>query len=305
MESRQPVLSVGMTSSRPPRPCARMETANCTRTLGASVQDVGASNPTSEASRSGQSGRLEARSSTIFTWSPSSTATLRNFPVSSPRWCLTTSRPGAATSSTKAKRRHGTASPPTRAVPRPNGQTPRWMPARSTAGDTRVSAVALRGSGVLEPERVRRCSGRQERQRDLRDEFSSRRRLAQNAASTMASMSATAAERRRVPARRARGPPRCGWRSARECAGRRAGRPGRTAAKSIMPSSMPDRLPWGLSRGRVLHHQNLHDLTPVPALEETAISRHGPDWRVARGRLRLSSSSPSTQRTHRCALESW
>ena len=86
--------------------------------------DAGESNPSSEVSSGGQSGRLDARSSTILIWSPSITATFTNFPDSSPRWCFTTSSPGAATSTTK--QRNGMA----RTVPqtaRPDGpcETPR------------------------------------------------------------------------------------------------------------------------------------------------------------------------------------
>ena len=43
------------------------------------------------------------------------------------------------------------------------------MPARSTAGATRVSAAALERQRALEQQRLGGLPGRQERQRDLRD----------------------------------------------------------------------------------------------------------------------------------------
>jgi len=60
---------------------------------------VGDSYPRSDVSSAGQSGWVRARSEMTLTRSASSTARLTYFPPS-PRWCLITSRPGAATSST-------------------------------------------------------------------------------------------------------------------------------------------------------------------------------------------------------------
>ena len=65
------------------------------------AHDAGASKPSSEVSSDGQSGRLDAFSSTILTCSPSSTAMFAYLVCSPPRCCLTTSRPGAATSRTR------------------------------------------------------------------------------------------------------------------------------------------------------------------------------------------------------------
>ena len=85
IESRQASDVEGTTSSRPPRPCARIDTASCTRTFIDPSHDAGESKPSSEPTSAGQSGRLDAFSSTSFTSSPSSTATLTYFPVFSPR----------------------------------------------------------------------------------------------------------------------------------------------------------------------------------------------------------------------------
>ena len=101
IDSRQVSLPAGTTSSAPPRPCARIDTASCTSTFTDCAHEAGSSKPRSDVSSGGQSGRFDVRSSTIFSRSPSSTATLTNLPEMSPRWCLITSSPGEATSSTK------------------------------------------------------------------------------------------------------------------------------------------------------------------------------------------------------------
>ena len=60
-----------------------MDTASCTSTLTESIpftHDAGESNPSSDVISGGQSGRLDARSSTTLIRSPSSTATFTNLP---------------------------------------------------------------------------------------------------------------------------------------------------------------------------------------------------------------------------------
>src|SRR4029453_8281356 len=79
IESRHPSTSCRTTSSSPPRPCARMDTAICTRTFIESAQEAGESNPSNDASSDGQSGRLDGVLSPPFINSPCSTATLANF----------------------------------------------------------------------------------------------------------------------------------------------------------------------------------------------------------------------------------
>ena len=53
-------------SSEPPRPWLRIDTASCTSTFTESTHEAGESNPSSDVTRSGQSGRLDALSSTIL-----------------------------------------------------------------------------------------------------------------------------------------------------------------------------------------------------------------------------------------------
>ena len=101
IDSRHLSEPAGTTSSRPPRLCARIDTESWTSTLTESVHEAGVSNPSSDDSSDGQSGRLDASSSTILTWSASSTAMLANLVCSPPRCCLITSSPGAATSRTR------------------------------------------------------------------------------------------------------------------------------------------------------------------------------------------------------------
>lgn len=101
IDSRHAGVFRGTTSSDPPRPCARMETASRMSTWTESAEEAGESKPRSEATSGGQSGMLMAWWSSTLIWSPSSTATLRNLPDSSLRRCLMTSSPGAMTSSTK------------------------------------------------------------------------------------------------------------------------------------------------------------------------------------------------------------
>ena len=101
MDSRHQSLPAGTTSSEPPRPWARMETARWTSMLTDLAGACRVSNPRSEVRRSGQSGRRADRSSMILTSSPCRTATFTNFSDSSPRLCLTTRRPGATTSRTR------------------------------------------------------------------------------------------------------------------------------------------------------------------------------------------------------------
>ena len=125
---------------------ARIDTASCTSTLTESVHDPGVSNPRSEVSSDGQSGRLDAFSSTIFTWSASSTAMFANLRCSPPRCCLTTISPGAATSSTMQYGGSVRVVPQTVSTPS-TGDTPRWIPGRSTAGATFASAAGESGSG--------------------------------------------------------------------------------------------------------------------------------------------------------------
>ena len=129
IDSRQRSDPAGTTSSRPPRLWARIDTDNCTSTLTESVHDAGVSKPSSDDSSDGQSGRLDACSSTILTWSASSTAMLANLVCSPPRCCLITSSPGAATSST---RQYG-------------GQQASRAPHRQRAIDCRHAEVDARG----------------------------------------------------------------------------------------------------------------------------------------------------------------
>ena len=145
IDSRQRSVPSGTTRSRPPRLCARIDTASCTSTLTESFHDPGVSKPRSEVRSDGQSGRLEAPSSTILTWSASSTAILANLRCSPPRCCLTTISPGAATSSTMQKGGSVRVPPHTDRTPS-CGNTPRWMPGRSTAGATFASASGESGS---------------------------------------------------------------------------------------------------------------------------------------------------------------
>ena len=86
-------------------------------------RELGAWKPISDVSSGGQSGRLDARSSTTLIRSPSSTSTLTNLPASVRR-CLTTSRPGSMTSSTNANVGSVFVVPHTLRVP-PSRHTPR------------------------------------------------------------------------------------------------------------------------------------------------------------------------------------
>src|SRR5688572_4985404 len=99
-ESSHRPVPAGTTSIRPPRPCARIDTASCTITFIEPAHDAGESNPSSVDSNDGQSGSDEACSSITFTWSPCRTARLTNLAWASPRWCFTTSKPGSETSTT-------------------------------------------------------------------------------------------------------------------------------------------------------------------------------------------------------------
>jgi hypothetical protein len=67
IDSIQASLESGTISRMPPRRCARIDTASWTSTLTESIHDAGESKPSSDVSSGGQSGRLDARSSTIFT----------------------------------------------------------------------------------------------------------------------------------------------------------------------------------------------------------------------------------------------
>ncbi len=63
-DSRQASLPAGTINIDPPRLCARMDTASWTSTLTDSIQEAGESNPSKDVISAGQSGRLEACSST-------------------------------------------------------------------------------------------------------------------------------------------------------------------------------------------------------------------------------------------------
>jgi hypothetical protein len=127
----------------------------------------------------------EARSSTIFTWSPSSTATLMNLPLVSLLWCLITINPGAATSTTKHILGIARVAPHTHRPWDPR-HAPRWIPGRSTAGDTLVSTPGSKGKGRSKSSAFLVSSGARKASEILGMKPSSLRRLAQKAASTMA-----------------------------------------------------------------------------------------------------------------------
>src|SRR5579863_4287095 len=148
IDSRHFSLPEGTINNIPPRLCARMETASCTCRLTGLVQEFCVVNPSREFSNAGQSGSLTLCSSITFTSSPFSTATFTNLPKPSTRRCLITNKPGSTTSSTKQN--PGMVC----VVPQiynssSSCQTPKWIPERSTAGDSLFSTSEVSG---------RRCS---------------------------------------------------------------------------------------------------------------------------------------------------
>ena len=64
MDSRQLSLPAGTTSSDPPRPCARIDTASWTSTFVEPIHEPGASNPRREVSSAGQSGSNDGTNQT-------------------------------------------------------------------------------------------------------------------------------------------------------------------------------------------------------------------------------------------------
>src|ERR1700743_870666 len=148
IDSRQLSLSEGTTSSNPPCPWARIDTASCTCRLTVVFHEAGDEKPSSEVNKAGKSGRVTLCSSTIFTSSPFNTATLTNLPKPSTRRCLITNNPGSTTSNTKQKPGISCVVPHMY-ISSSSCHTPRWMPERSTAGASLINA-----SGVSD----RRCS---------------------------------------------------------------------------------------------------------------------------------------------------
>ena len=145
-------LPAGTSMSDPPRPCARMDIASWISTLVGPAAGTGASNPSSEVSRAGQSGRLAAFSSTTCTWSPCSTAMVPNLSNSSPRRYLSTTSPGSITSSTNVARGRSAPSPTRaarrRAATRPGGcpgappRAPAWPGRAALSGSERAKTMA-------------------------------------------------------------------------------------------------------------------------------------------------------------------
>ena len=113
----------------------------------------------------GQRGR--AISSTSFTWSPSSTATFTYLPACAPRWCFTTSSPARRPPARSRARESICVVPHTRSSPS-SGQTPRWMPGRSTTGASLASVAGAQRQRTFEDERLLVLLGRQVGERDLR-----------------------------------------------------------------------------------------------------------------------------------------